>query len=89
MLAREELGLSIEERVVDRTELYVADEVFLCGTAAEITPIVSVDKYAVGDGAIGPVTRELERVFEASLRATEPRYDHWRSPVGLGARVPA
>jgi branched-chain amino acid aminotransferase len=79
----------VEERVVDRTELYVADEVFLCGTAAEITPIVSVDRYAVGDGAIGPYTRELERIFEASLRGTEPTYDHWRTPVGLAARVPA
>jgi branched-chain amino acid aminotransferase len=89
VLAREQLGMPVEERVVDRTELYVADEVFLCGTAAEITPIVSVDRYAVGDGAIGPYTRELERIFEASLRGTEPSYDHWRTPVGLAARVPA
>jgi branched-chain amino acid aminotransferase len=89
VLAREQLGMPIEERVVDRTELYVADEVFLCGTAAEISPIVSVDKYVVGDGAIGPVTRELERVFEASLRGTSSSYDHWRTPAGVAVRVPA
>ncbi len=88
-LAREQLGMTVEERVVDRTELYVADEVFLCGTAAEISPIVSVDRYPVGDGEIGPYTRQLERVFEASLRASDSNYDHWRTPVGLSVRVPA
>jgi branched-chain amino acid aminotransferase len=88
-LAREELGIPVEERVVDRTELYLADEVFFCGTAAEISPIVSVDKYTVGDGAIGPVTRELERVFEASLRGTKETYADWRTPVGFASRVPA
>lgn len=89
VLAREVLGIAVEERVVDRTELYLADEVFLCGTAAEIAPIVSVDRFEVGNGTIGPVTRELERVFEASLRGTHPRYAAWRTPVGFGARVPA
>jgi len=88
-LAREVLGIPVEERVVDRTELYVADEVFFCGTAAEISPIISVDKYTVGDGAIGPVTRELERVFEATLRGTERGYADWRMPVGFASRVPA
>jgi branched-chain amino acid aminotransferase len=88
-LARDVLGIPVEERVVDRTELYLADELFLCGTAAEISPIVSIDRYAVGDGAIGPVTRELEKIFEAALRGTSSSYDEWRTPVGLAARVPA
>jgi branched-chain amino acid aminotransferase len=88
-LAREELGIPVEERVVDRTELYMADEAFLCGTAAEISPIVTVDKYTVGDGAIGPVTRQLERVFEAALRGTERNFADWRTPVGFASRVPA
>ena len=86
-LARDVVGISVEERVVDRTELYLADEVFLCGTAAEISPIVTVDKYPVGTGAIGPVTRELERVFEASLRGTDGSYADWRTPVGFASRV--
>jgi len=88
-LAREALGVEVVERPVDRTELYLADEVFTCGTAAEITPILSVDRYAVGDGQIGPVTRELERVFHGVLRGREDRYAHWRTPVGIGALAPA
>jgi branched-chain amino acid aminotransferase len=81
ILAREELGLEIVERAVDRTELYLADEVFTLGTAAEITPIVSIDHYDVGSGQTGATTRELERVFEAVLRGTEKKYAHWRTPV--------
>jgi branched-chain amino acid aminotransferase len=81
VLAREVLGLEVIERAVDRTELYLADEVFTCGTAAEITPVVSVDKYDVGDGQIGPVTRELSRVFEDVLRGREEHYSHWRTRV--------
>jgi len=88
-LAKEELGIQVEERPVDRTELYLADEVFLCGTAAEITPIVSVDKYQVGNGEIGPVSHELERVFNNVLRGNEDRFAHWRTPVGVGAAVRA
>ncbi|MCC6312500.1 MAG: branched-chain amino acid transaminase [Thermomicrobiales bacterium] len=80
-LAREELGIPVVERPIDRTELYVADEVFTCGTAAEISPIVSVDKYQIGSGEIGPITRRLERVFVDVLRGGESRYAHWRTPV--------
>jgi branched-chain amino acid aminotransferase len=86
-LARDELGIRVEERVVDRTELYVADEVFLCGTAAEISPVVSVDKYDVADGEPGPVTRELEALFDRVLRGRESRYGHWRSAVGVREAV--
>ena len=85
VLAREVLGLEVVERQVDRTELYLADEVFTCGTAAEITPIVGVDKYDVGSGEIGPVTRELEQVFHDVLRGREERYAGWRTPVGVTA----
>jgi len=81
--------LQVEERLVDRTEFYVADEAFICGTAAEITPIISVDKYPVGDGEIGPITRKLEEVFGAVLRGTESQYDAWRTPVGVRSKVTA
>lgn len=87
ILAREELGLTVEERMVDRTELYLADEAFLCGTAAEISPIVSVDRYPVGNGEIGPITRELERIFEATVRGATNDRAEWRTPAGLAARV--
>lgn len=89
VLAREVLGIPVEERMVDRTELYLADEVFFCGTAAEISPITTVDRYQVGNGEIGPVTRELEQLFEGVLRGTDERYAEWRTPVGMAARVPA
>ncbi len=81
VLAREVLGLEVVERQVDRTELYLADEVFTCGTAAEVTPVVAVDKYSVGDGEIGPVTRALESAFDDVLRGRDARYAHWRTPV--------
>lgn len=89
VLARDVLGVPVVERTVDRTELYLADELFTCGTAAEITPVVAVDKYPVGDGQPGPLTRSLEQLFHDVLRGREPRYAHWVTPVGVGAPVPA
>lgn len=83
ILAQEVLGMPVQERPVDRTEMYVADELFLCGTAAEISPVVEVDKYMIGNGEVGPVTAELDRVFENVLRAKEDRFAHWRTPVGV------
>ncbi len=88
VLGREMLGLEVVERGVDRTELYLADEAFLCGTAAEITPIVSIDKYAVGDGEPGPITQALEEAFDNVLRGRDPRYAHWQTPVRIEAPVP-
>ncbi len=89
LLARDALGLEVVERPVDRTEFYLADEVFTCGTAAEITPVVAIDKYDVGTGRPGPVTADLERVFADVLRGREERYAHWRTPVGVASAVPA
>ena len=81
VLAREVLGLEVVERHVDRTEMYLADEVFTCGTAAEVTPVVAVDKHTVGHGEIGPVTHALEALFDDVLRGRDARYAHWRTPV--------
>lgn len=87
-LAREELGLEVQERPVDRTEFYVADEAFTCGTAAEITPVVSLDRYPIGDGeAAGPITSRLESLFIDVLRGRESNYAHWRHEVPVA--VPA
>lgn len=80
-IARQVLGIDVEERPVDRTELYLADEVFTCGTAAEITPLVSVDKYPVGNGRIGAVTQALESTLTGILRGNDDRYAHWVTPV--------
>src|SRR3712207_6497405 len=87
VLLRQVLGLEVVEREVDRTELYLADEVFTCGTAAEVTPITSIDKYTIGDGSIGPVTRALEAAFDDVLRGRDARYEHWRTRVTFA--VPA
>ena len=88
-LARDELGVEVIERQVDRTELYLADEVFTCGTAAEITPIVAIDKYDIGTGQPGALTSALDRLFLDVLRGREDRYARWRTPVGVAAAVPA
>lgn len=85
VLGREVLGLEVIERPVDRTELYLADEVFVCGTAAEITPITAIDKYQIGDGGQGPVSRDLEHVFHDVLRGQDPRYAHWSTAVHTAA----
>lgn len=83
MMVRDICGLEIQERGLDRTELYLADEVFTMGTAAEITPVLSVDKYQVGNGEIGPITAELQNVLDGVLRGTDERYPEWRTTVSL------
>jgi branched-chain amino acid aminotransferase len=88
-MAREDLGMEVEERMVERTELYIADEVFMCGTAAEITPVVAVDHYDVGNGEIGPVTRQLEQLFNDVLRGKTNKHADWRTPVGFTSLVSA
>jgi branched-chain amino acid aminotransferase len=76
-----EMNLPTIEREVDRTELYIADEAFFCGSAWEITPITSVDRYPVGDGTIGPVTREIRKIYQDAVRGRAPKYKHWLTPV--------
>ncbi len=80
-LAREDLGIEFAERPIGRTELYVADELFLCGTGAEVTPVRSVDRRTVGDGLIGPLTKRLSGHFEAVVRGRVPARSDWLTPV--------
>jgi branched-chain amino acid aminotransferase len=82
-LLRDELGIRTEEREVDRTELYIADEVFLCGTLIEIDPVLSVDRYTIGDGAPGPVTQAVAQLFEQVARGGVPRYQPWLERVAI------
>lgn len=70
------LGVPVVERAIDRTELYIADELFFCGTGAEVTPISSVDRFTVGEGGIGPITARVERLYHDILRGLEPAYAH-------------
>jgi branched-chain amino acid aminotransferase len=80
-LAREELGLEIVERTIRRSELYLADEVFLTGTAAHITPVGSLDNRSIGDGDVGAVTRRLSDLYVDLIRGNNPKYGHWCTAV--------
>lgn len=80
-----ESGMVVEERTVDRTELYTADEVFLCGTAAEITPIVEVDRYDVGNGEISEWTARFDEKLLNVMRGVDNAWPEWRTSVGVKA----
>jgi branched-chain amino acid aminotransferase len=80
-LAREELGLEIIERTIDRSELYVADECFLTGTAAHLSPVIEVDRRPVGGGRIGPLTAKLQSLFFDCIRGRSAKYASWVTPV--------
>lgn len=80
-LARAERGIETLERSLDRTELYAADEVFLCGTGAQVVPVGEIDRRMIGDGDEGPVTREMRLLYERVVRGDEERYRSWLAPV--------
>ncbi len=80
-LAREELAIPVEERPVDRTEVYLCDELFLTGTAAQITAVTKVDYRPIGTGKIGPLTTRLRQTFNDVVRGNNPRFRHWLTPV--------
>jgi len=77
----EDLAIPIGVRSIDRTELYIADELFLCGTGAQISPVTSVDHRAIGDGRIGPVTQRIKDVYFPAVRGDDERYRAWVTPV--------
>jgi branched-chain amino acid aminotransferase len=76
-LALRELGRNTRERVVDRTELYIADEIILVGTGAQIAPVVEVDHRPIGTGSIGPVAREIQRIYNEVVRGHRREYMDW------------
>lgn len=80
-LAQEKLGLKVEERTIDRTELYMADEAFLCGSAMEITPIYSIDRYAIGTGEQGEITKALHLTYLDCVCGKLENYKKWLTPI--------
>src|SRR5579884_967998 len=81
-LARRELGCVTHERQVDRTELYCADEIFLCGTGAQIAPVIEVDHRPVGNGQIGPISEAIQNLYFEVVRGKRPEYRaDWCTPV--------
>jgi branched-chain amino acid aminotransferase len=80
-LFSESLGVTVEQRKIDRTELYVADEAFFAGTAAEVTPILSVDRRPVGEGVMGPLTAKVRDAYFRAVRDGSAPHPEWRTPV--------
>jgi branched-chain amino acid aminotransferase len=80
-LCRDELGLAVQEREIDRTEVYLADEAFFCGSGSEVQPIVSVDHYQLGDGSVGPLTHQIQTLYLDAAEGRLPKYRHWLTPV--------
>src|SRR6185437_16325810 len=86
-LAQSELGIPVAERTIQRTELYTADEVFLCGTGAQISGVTDVDRRPVGDGGIGPVTAALQSRYFDLVHGVSRDHAPWRLAVYEPARV--
>ncbi len=80
-LLRKDLGLNVIEREIDRSELYLADEAFFCGTGVQIAAIASIDHRPIGQGATGPITQQLRELFFRVLRGEAGEYADWLSPV--------
>jgi branched-chain amino acid aminotransferase len=80
-VARNELGLEIQRRSIDRSELYIADEIFMTGTAAHITPVTEVDRVPIGDGTAGPISSKLQKTYFDMITGKLPQYSYWISPV--------
>ena len=82
-LAKKELGIDIVERNIRRSEIYLADEVFLTGTAAHITPVGSLDSRPIGDGGVGPITRKIRDLYIDLIRGNNPDYLDWCTEIPL------
>ena len=80
-LAKNELGLDTLERSIDRSELYIAEECFLTGTAAHVTPVIEIDHRKVGTGEIGEITQKLQQLFFDVIKGKNPKYLDWCTPV--------
>lgn len=76
-----DLGIPVEERAIDRTELYISDEAFYCGTGAQVSPIVEVDGRKLGDGKVGPIATDLQKLYFDVVCGRVPKYKKWCMPV--------
>ncbi len=80
-LARNELNLPVDERSIDRSELYIADEVFFCGTGAQVAAVVEIDHRAVGSGKMGPITQRIQETYFDIVRGKNPKFKDWLTPI--------
>ncbi|MBU0629871.1 MAG: branched-chain amino acid transaminase [Candidatus Margulisbacteria bacterium] len=80
-LAEQELGLKTIERQIQQSELYTADELFFCGTGAQVSPIAEVDGTVIKDGKVGPTTKKIQDIYFKAARGDNPKYASWSTPV--------
>jgi branched-chain amino acid aminotransferase len=80
-MVKDELGMPVLERSIDRTELYTCDELILCGTGAQISPVVEVDHRPVGGGKVGEFTQEIQNIYFGAVRGELPKYKDWTIPI--------
>lgn len=80
-LARNELGIETIERRLEHSELYVAEECFLTGTAANVTPVAEIDRRKIGNGEIGKITKKLQQIYFEVIQGNNPKYLEWCHPV--------
>jgi branched-chain amino acid aminotransferase len=79
-IARNE-GFSVVERSIDRSELYKADEVFLTGTGAKVSPVIEIDKRPVGEGSVGAISKKIQDIYFAAVKGEDESYMHWLCDV--------
>ena len=75
------MNLVVVERPIDRTEVYICDEFFMTGTAAQVTAVTRVDHRQIGSGEMGAITSRLRKIFKEVVYARHPEYAHWNIPV--------
>jgi len=80
-IAQKEFGIPVVERSIGRSELYIADEIFLCGTGAQVSPVTEVDRRAVGNGEIGEISNKIKEKYFSIVKGKEANYAHWLTPV--------
>ncbi|MBZ0276947.1 MAG: branched-chain amino acid transaminase [Anaerolineae bacterium] len=88
-LLREELGVEVVERNIDRTEVYLADEIFMCGTGVQVAAIVKVEHRQIGSGKMGAITQQLRDLFFDVVAGRVPKYRDWLTPVYLPEGIKA
>mgnify|MGYP001003575605 CR=1 FL=1 len=80
-IAKSELGIEVEERDIDRTELYISDEIFFVGTSVEVLPILCIDHYEINEGKVGNITKELRELYFKIVRGKQNHYNNWLTEI--------
>ncbi len=81
VLFRDEQGVEVSERDIDRTELYLAEELFICGSGLEVTPVLSIDRHQINNGKPGELTIAIRESYLKVVHGELPQYRHWLSEV--------